>query len=175
MRMTVRTTLLAAATIPLAVAVAAAPASAAEASDVTYAFSVTGSTVTNTITNNTGASIGCTTSLAAAPDGELPPVDDIMRTGQSLYQQGDIPPGTTTQTVTDIPDGSYVALASCGREGTDPAMWVSAYPGIEQYLVQFPMTANTVQQASTVVTVPNSDPKREDIPDLSEPGTLFGS
>lgn len=177
MRTTARTTLLAAAAIPLAIATAA-PASAAEATDVTYAFSVTGSTVTNTITNNTGATIGCTTSLAAAPGGVLPPLDDLMRSGQSLYQQDDIPPGTTTQSVTDVPDGSYVALASCGREGTDPAMWVSNYPGIEQYLVQFPMTAYIVQQASTVVTVPSVDPAPPAaalVPDLSEPGTLFGS
>ncbi|MFC0450520.1 hypothetical protein [Rhodococcus jostii] len=179
MRMTARTTLLAAAAIPLAIA-AAAPASATEAADVTYAFTVTGSTVTNTITNNTGATIGCTTSLAPAPSGVLPPVDDVLRNGQSLYQQDDIPPGTTTQSVTDVPDGSYVALASCGSEGTDPAMWVSDYPGIERYLAQFPMTAYTVQQASTVVTVPDvasapAPPAADIVPDLSDLGTLFGS
>jgi hypothetical protein len=176
MRMTARTTFLAAAAIPLTIATAA-PASAAEATDVTYAFSVTGSTVTNTITNNTGDTIGCTTSLAPAPGGVLPPVDDVLRSGQSLYRQGDIPPGITTQSVTDVPDGSYVALASCGREGNDPAMWVSDYPGIEQYLIQFPMTAYTVQQASTVVTVPSiaTPPAGVLIPDLSDLGTLFGS
>ena len=176
MRMIARTTLLAAAALPLAIA-ATAPASATAPSDVTYAFGVTGSTVTNTITNNTGDTIGCTTSLAPAPGGVLPPIDDLMRNGQSLYQQDDIPQGTTTQSVTDVPDGSYVALASCGREGTDPAMWVSDYPGIEQYLVQFPMTAYTVRQASTVVIVPSvapAPPAAANTPDLDDLGTLFG-
>ncbi|MGV9865182.1 hypothetical protein [Rhodococcus koreensis] len=175
MRTIARTTLLAAATIPLAIA--AAPASAAEATDVTYAFGVDGSTVTNTITNNTGATIGCTTSLTLAPDGVLPPIAEVVGPGQSLYQQDDIPPGTTTQSVLDVPDGSYVALASCGREGDDPALWVSDYPGVEQFLVQFPMPAYTVEQASSVVTVPSvaPAPPAVAIPDASGLGQIFGS
>jgi hypothetical protein len=77
-----------------------------------------------------------------------------------------------------VPDGSYVALASCGRDGDDPAMWVSDYSGIEKYLIQFPRTAYTVQQASTVVTVPSVDPAppaAENLPSLADLGTIFGS
>ncbi|MFE7415934.1 hypothetical protein [Rhodococcus sp. NPDC057529] len=175
MRTIARSTLLAAATIPLAIA--AAPASAAEATDVTYAFGVDGSTVTNTITNNTGTTIGCTTSLALAPDGVLPPIAEVVGPGQSLYQQDDIPPGTTTQSVLDVPDGSYVALASCSRSDTDPALWVSDYPGVEQFLVQFPMPAYTVEQASSVVIVPSvaAAPPAVAIPDASDLGKIFGS
>ena len=168
-------TVLTAATIPLPIA--AAPVSAAEATDVTYSFGVDGSTVTNTITNNTGVTIGCGTSLAPAPDGVLPPVRDVLSAGQSLYETGDIPPGTTTQSVLDVPDGSYVALASCSRHDTDPAMWVSAYPGLEEYLAQWPGTKFTVEQASTVVTVPSiaPAPPAAAIPDASDLGKIFGS
>lgn len=179
MRMIARTTLLAAAAIPLAVA-APAQASAAEATDVTFAFTVSGSTVTNTITNNSGTTLTCGTALSPAPGGVLPPVRDVLSAGQTLYETGEVQPGTTTQSVLDIPDGSYVALASCSRADTDPAMWISDYPGIEDYLEQWPGTEFTVQQTSTVVTVPNVDtapapPAAATVPDLSELGTLFGS
>ncbi|MDV6281974.1 hypothetical protein [Rhodococcus jostii] len=179
MPMSARTTLLAAATIPLAVA-AAAPASAAETTDVIFAFTVDGSTVTNTITNNSGTNIGCGTSLAPAPDRVLPPVRDVLSAGQSLYETGEVQPGTTTQSVMDVPDGSYVALASCSRTDTDPAMWISDYPGIEDYLAQWPGTEFTVQQASTVVTVAvagedPAPPAAGDAPDVDDLGTIFGS
>ncbi|MFI6432886.1 hypothetical protein [Rhodococcus oryzae] len=168
MRLISRAALVAAASIPLA-AVAPALASAATASDVTYAYTVNGSTVTNTIVNNSGTPLTCATSLAPAPGGVLPPVEDVLQNGQSLGASGEIQPGTVTQTVTDIPDGSYVVLASCGRYDTDPAMWVSAYPGVEEYLKQFPVTAFTVQQESTVVTVPHTNPAGPDL------GAIFGS
>ncbi|MDH6287148.1 hypothetical protein ACNJ7E_14370 [Rhodococcus sp. NM-2] len=153
MPMSARTTLLAAATIPLAVA-AAAPASAAETTDVIFAFTVDGSTVTNTITNNSGTIIGCGTSLAPAPDRVLPPVRDVLSAGQSLYERS--------------------------RTDTDPAMWISDYPGIEDYLAQWPGTEFTVQQASTVVTVAvagedPAPPAAGDAPDVDDLGTIFGS
>ncbi|SEM47252.1 hypothetical protein [Rhodococcus maanshanensis] len=171
MRWTSRAALVAAASIPLAAV--APPASAATASDVTYNYSVNGSTVTNTITNNSGTPIGCATSLAPAPGGILPPVEDVLRAGQSLYANGEVQPGTSTQTVTDVPDGSYVVLASCGL--TDPMIWwVSDYPGIADYLTQIPgLTAFTVQQESTVVTIPATTPPTGG--NLPDPGAIFGS
>ncbi|MFC7450401.1 hypothetical protein [Rhodococcus daqingensis] len=168
MRLISRAALVAAASIPLAVA-APALASAAAASDVTYSFTVNGSTVTNSITNSSGTPLTCLTALAPAPGGVLPPIADVIGPGQSLAAQGEIQTGTSMQSVTDVPDGSYVVLASCGRYDTDPAMWVSAYPGVEEYLTQFPVTAFTVQQESTVVTIPHPDPAGPDL------GAIFGS
>lgn len=168
-----RAALGAAATISLA-AVAPALASAADASEVTYSFTVDGSTVTNTITNNTGATLTCATALALAPGGALPPVADVIAAGQTLYDQGEVQPGVTKQTVTEIPDGTYVVLATCGRSGNDPAMWVSDYPGIEDYLEPFQMPAFTVQQASALVTVPTAAPSSPVAGSL-DLGAIFGS
>lgn len=168
MRLISRAALVAAASIPLAVT-APALASAATASDVTYAYAVNGSTVTNTITNNSGTPLTCATSLAPAPGGVLPPIADVIGPGQSLYDQGEIPTGVATQSVTDVPDGSYVVLASCGRQDAEHAMWVSDYPGIEEYLELFQLDAFVVQQESTVVTVPHPDPAGPDL------GAIFGS
>ncbi len=155
MRLIARTALVAAATIPLSL-VAPGLALSAEPTEVSYAFAVRGSTVTNTITNNSGSALTCATSLAPAPGGVLPPVGDVLGSGQSLYDSGEIQPGGTVQSVTDVPDGSYAVLATCSRGGTDAAMWVSDYPGIEQTLQQFPATAFTVQEASRVLTIPSS-------------------
>ncbi|MGW9426305.1 hypothetical protein ACWGSU_33985, partial [Streptomyces koyangensis] len=77
MRLTSRAALIAAAAIPLATAAPAA-ASAASAGDVTYSFAVDGSTVINTITNNSGTELSCATVLAEAPGGVLPPVADVV-------------------------------------------------------------------------------------------------
>jgi hypothetical protein len=130
-------------------------ASAAEPTDVTYAFAVNGSSVTNTITNNSGAQLQCSTSLAPAPGGVLPPVAEVIGNGQSLYSTEPAgQPGVSTQTVADVPAGSYVVLATCGTQDSDPAFaWISDYPGIQDHLGTFPWTVFTVQQASTVVTV----------------------
>lgn len=156
MRPIARAALIAAATVPLAMA-APAVASAANAGDVAYAFGVDGTSVTNTITNNTGGVLLCTTSLASAPGGVLPPIWEVTGSGQTLYTSGEVQPGTTTQTVTEIPDGSYVVLATCGN-ADNTAMWASDYPGIGEILDLFPLTAFAVQQASTVVTVPGAAP-----------------
>lgn len=156
MRSTVRATLITMAIVPLSVA-APALAAAADADDVTYAFGVDGANVTNTITNNTGGVLICTTSLASAPGGILPPIWEVTGPGQTLYASSEVQPGTTTQTVTDIPDGSYVALATCGN-ADNTAMWASDYPGIGEILDLFPMDTFAVQQASTVVTVPAPTP-----------------
>ena len=83
----------------------------------------------------------------------MPPVEVILSGGQSFYDQGVVAPGTTTQVVTDVPDGSYVVLASCGSDGSNPSMWVSDYLGIEGYLSLLPYTSYVVQQASAVVTI----------------------
>ncbi len=171
MRMASRAALVAATAIPLAV-VAPALASATDASEVTYSFTVDRSTVTNTITNNTGATLTCATALAPAPGGVLPPVADVIAAGQTLYDQGEVQPGVTTQTVAEIPDGTYVILATCGRSDSNPAMWVSDYPGIEDYLKPFQIPTFTVHQASTVVTVPNTAPSTASSVDL---GVVFGS
>ena len=37
---------------------------------------------------------------------------DTLRAGQTIGPTGEIPVGTTAQVVTDIPDGSYVVLAT---------------------------------------------------------------
>lgn len=168
MRLITRAALVAAASIPLAV-VAPALASAA-AGDVTFAYEVNGSAVTNTITNDSGTALMCGTSLAPAPGAVLPPVEDVLRAGQTLYTNGEVQPGTATQTVTDIPDGSYVVLASCSPVADPMIMWVSDYPGIADYLAGIPaITAFTVDQESAVVTVPHVVPAG---PDLGQP---FGS
>ncbi len=173
MRLIARTALVAVASAPLALA-AIGPASAAEPTAVSYTFTVSGSTVTNTITNNAGSSLTCATSLAPAPGGVLPPVADVLQNGQTLYASGEIQPGVTAQSVTAIPDGTYVVLATCASSGTDAAMWVSDYPGIEETLRAFPTPAFTVQQASPVVTIPgaSTNPNPGTLPDL---GSLFGS
>ncbi|WP_336882858.1 hypothetical protein [Rhodococcus globerulus] len=153
MRLITRAALIAAASIPLAI-LAPALASSAAADDVSFAYTVNGSAVTNTITNNSDTALMCGTSLAPAPGGVLPPVEDILRAGQTLYTNGEVQPGTTIQTVTDIPGGSYVVLASCSLSADPMTMWVSDYPGIADYLAGIPaVTAFTVQQASAVVTV----------------------
>ncbi|MGW8538432.1 hypothetical protein ACWGK5_30325 [Rhodococcus qingshengii] len=154
MRVITRAAFLAAAAIPLSVA-APALASAADADDVSFAYAVDGSTVTNTITNNSETPLTCATSLGLAPGGVLPPVEVVLSGGQSFYDQGVVAPGTTTQVVTDVPDGSYVVLASCGSDGSNPSIWVSDYPGIEGYLSLLPYTPYVVQQASAVVTISN--------------------
>lgn len=148
-----------------------ATASAAEATDVTYAFEVDGSTVTNTITNNSGSALTCTTSLAPAPGGVLPPVWDVIGPGQSLYSNADAgQSGVSTQSVTDVPAGTYVALATCGTENVDPAtVWISDYPGLTEVLATVPWTSYTVQQASPIVTIGDPAPA---LPDL---GSLLGS
>ncbi|WP_241665957.1 hypothetical protein [Prescottella subtropica] len=139
--------------IPLA-GMAPAVAAAADAGEVAYNFAVDGSSVVNTITNSTGVPLTCGTALAPAPDGVLPPVADVVMAGQTIFTQGQVAPGVTTQTVTAIPDGSYVVMATCGRYDATPAMWVSAYPGIEEYLTAFQMPAFTVDEASPVITIP---------------------
>ncbi|SNT00104.1 hypothetical protein [Rhodococcoides kyotonense] len=154
MRPLARVLIGAAACTPLMLAVPAT-ASAAEPTDVTYAFAVEGSSVTNTITNNSGLPLNCSTSLAPAPGGVLPPVDQVIGNGQTLYASGNAgQPGVSAQTVVNVPAGSYVVLASCGTQDVEPAFaWISDYPGLEGYLGTFPWTPFTVQQESTVVTV----------------------
>lgn len=148
-----------------------ATASAAGPTDVTYAFEVDGSTVTNTITNNSGQALACATSLAPAPGSVLPPVWDVIGNGQSLYSNDAAgQPGVSSQSITDIPAGSYVALATCGTENTDPmTLWISDYPGLTEALAGTPWTAYTVQQASPIVTIGDPAPV---LPDL---GALLGS
>lgn len=152
MRLTSRAALIAAAAIPLATAAPAA-ASAASAGDVTYSFAVDGSTVINTITNNSGTELSCATVLAEAPGGVLPPVADVVLGPQPWQTGGPTPAGVTTQTLTDVPAGSYVILATCGRHENDRAMWVAEYPGIEEYLTPFHIPAFTVPQESTVISI----------------------
>ena len=141
---------------------------------MSYAFTANASTVTNTITNNSGSALTCLTALAPAPGGVLPPVEDVLRNGQTLGSSSEIQPGVTTQSVADIPDGSYAVLATCSRSATDAAMWVSDYPGIEATLAQFPMPGFTVQEASRVVTVP-AGPTGQTPGSLPELGAPFGS
>ncbi|MFI7166771.1 hypothetical protein ACIBM3_30365 [Rhodococcus erythropolis] len=153
MRVITRAAFPAAGAIPLSLATPAL-AAAADADDVTFAYAVDGSTVTNTITNNSETPLTCATSLGLAPGGVLPPVEVILSGGQSFYDQGVVAPGATTQVITDVPDGSYVVLVSCGSDGDNPSMWVSAHPGIEGYLSLLPYTSYVVQQASSVITIP---------------------
>ncbi|GGC69912.1 hypothetical protein IEU95_01710 [Hoyosella rhizosphaerae] len=172
MRLIARTTFVAAVAVPLTL-VAPGLVSAAEPTDVSYAFEVSGSTVSNTITNDSGSVLVCTTSLAPAPDGVLPPVEEVMRGGQTLFASGEVHPGGATQTVTEVPDGTYVVLASCATTDGEPAMWVSDYPGVEEVLQAFPATAFTVQDASQIVTVPSAPtPPAPAVPDLL---SLLGS
>lgn len=153
MRIFARTTGVSAAAA-LLLLVLPASALAAEPGDVTYSFTAVGSSVENTITNNSGSVITCGTSLAPAPDGVLPPVGDVIGNGQSLYTGGEVPAGTTTQVVTDVPAGTYVALASCTlTEGDSTTAWISDYPGLDEFLAQIPWTSYTVEQASAIVTV----------------------
>lgn len=144
-------------------------ASASTAADVTFAYSASGSTVSNTITNNSGGALQCSTSLANAPGGVLPPIEVTIGPGQTIYESGVIPTGTTVQTINDIPDGSYVVLASCGSVDEPTSMWVSDYPGLEPYLAMFPYTTYAVQQASWVVSLPSAGAP------TSTPGMNFGS
>ncbi|KZF12426.1 hypothetical protein A2J03_17920 [Rhodococcus sp. EPR-157] len=148
-----------------------ATASAAEPTDVSFAFDVDGSTVTNTITNNSGSKLRCGTSLAPAPDGVMPPIADVLVNGQTLYSLEDAgQAGVSSQSVTDIPAGTYVALASCVTENVDPTIaWISDYPGLDDHLATLPWTSYIVQQASPVVTIEDSAPT---LPDL---GSLLGS
>ena len=153
MRIFARTTGVAAAATFLLL-VSPASALAAGPGDVTFSFTAYGSSVENTITNSSGSAITCTTSLAPAPDGVLPPVAEVLGSGQSLYTSGEVPVGATTQTVADVPVGTYVVLASCAlTEGDATTAWISDYEGLDEFLAQFPWTSHTVQQASTVVTV----------------------
>ncbi|MGB3771082.1 MAG: hypothetical protein WBF79_05155 [Rhodococcus sp. (in: high G+C Gram-positive bacteria)] len=135
---------------------------AAEESEVSYAYTVSGSTVTNTITNDSGTPLRCSTSLAPAPDGVLPPIAELG--GQDLFDGGVIDPGVTTQTIADVPDGSWVVLATCGRDGDDAAMWVSDYPGIGDILALYPNPSFAVEQASTLLTLPLVEPEPEPLP-----------
>ncbi len=156
MRITLRTMAIASASAAL---VLAAPMSAfaAEAGDVTFSFNVAGATVTNSINNTSGAELGCATSLAPAPGGVLPPVGDVLQNGQTLYANGPAQSGATTQTVTDVPAGSYVVLASCSlTEGDTTTVWISDYPGLDDALAELPWTTHIIEQASTVVAVEGS-------------------
>jgi hypothetical protein len=173
MRLMARTALVTAAAIPLVVGLPGS-ASAAGQTDVNYVFTANGSTVTNTITNNSGSALTCSTSLAPAPGGVLPPVEDVLRNGQQLGSSGEIQPGLTAQVVADIADGPYVVLATCARSATDPAIWVSNYPGIEATLAQFPMPGFTVQEASRVITFP-AGPTGQEPGSLPDVGSLLGS
>lgn len=173
MRLTTRIALVTAAAIPLAVGLPASAGAAGQA-DVSYVFTANASSVTNTITNNSGSPLTCLTALSPAPGGVLPPVEDVLRNGQQLGTSGEIQPGVTGQTVADIPDGPYVVLATCSRSDTDPAMWVSDYPGIEATLAQFPMPGFTVQEASRVITFP-AGPTGQGPGSLPDLGSLFGS
>ena len=168
MRSITRAALVGAAALPLAMA-APSLASATTAADVTFAYSSSGSTVSNTITNNSGTPLQCITGLAPAPGGVLPPIEDTIGSGQTIYESGVIPTGTTVQTVTDIPDGSYVVLASCGSLDEPMSMWASDYPGLETYLAMFPFTTYAVQQASWVATLPAAGAP------TAAPGVNFGS
>ena len=168
MRSITRAALVGAAALPLAMA-APSLASASTASDVSFAYSASGSTVSNTITNNSGGPLQCTTGLGDAPGGVLPPIEDTIGPGQTIYETGVIPTGTTVQTVTGIPDGAYVVLASCGSLDEPMSMWASDYPGLETYLAMFPFTTYAVQQASWVVTLPAAGAP------AAAPGVNFGS
>ena len=151
MRLITRAAFVTAASIPLVLATSGV-ASAAEATDVTYAFDVEGSTLTNTITNNSGGPLTCTTTVASAPEGELPPVAELS--DQTLVDNGTIEPGVTSQTLPELPDGTYVALATCVGEGEQGALWVSDYPAIEETLELFPNESFAVGETSPVIDVP---------------------
>lgn len=169
MRTITRAVIVAAAAVPVAF-LSSAPASAAESSDVAYAFDVDGSALTNTITNNSGGALNCSTSVAPAPGGVLPPIYELG--GQSLYEGGEVQPGVHTQSVVDLPDGTYVALATCAGVDEGSPMWVSDYPGIADVLTLFPNESFAVQQASTIIVVPDGASVTPIVPDL---GALLGS
>lgn len=81
-------------------------------------------------------------------------------------------PGVSTQSVTDIPAGTYVALATRGTENVDPAnLWISDYPGLSEVLATVPWTAHTVQQASPIVTIDESSPVPPDLGSLAGTGS----
>ncbi|MDV8004601.1 hypothetical protein [Rhodococcus sp. IEGM 1318] len=168
MRSITRAALIGAAALPLAMA-APSLASASTAADVTFAYSASDSTVSNTITNNSGGALQCSTSLGNAPSGVLPPIEVTIGPGQTIYESGVIPTGTTVQTINDIPYGSYVVLASCSSVDEPTSMWVSDYPGLEPYLAMFPYTTYAVQQASWVVSLPSAGAP------TPAPGVNFGS
>ncbi|MGA9871532.1 MAG: hypothetical protein WBQ44_10375 [Rhodococcus sp. (in: high G+C Gram-positive bacteria)] len=151
MRPITRAAVITAASIPLVLA-APATAFAADPTDVSYTFSVDGSTLTNTVTNNSGGALNCTTSLAPAPGGERPPVSELN--GQSLYEGGEVPTGVTSQSVTEIPDGTYVALATCVDVDPSGPLWVSDYPGIDEVLALFPNESFAVGETSPIITFP---------------------
>jgi hypothetical protein len=172
MRMLTRTAVAAAVWAPLFLA-APAVASAVGPTDVSFAFTSDGSTVTNTITNNSGTPLTCSTSVAQAPGGVLPPVKELS--AEQLYKSGTVLRGVSTQTVTDIPDGSYVALASCARTEADPALWVSSYPGVSEILRLYPYPAYEVQEASPVLILPAGGPVQIVTDFLRQLGSVFGS
>lgn len=166
MRVLLRSTIIAALSTPLLL-VAPTAAFAAEHEDVTFAFEVTGSSVTNTITNASSTAIGCGTSLAPAPGGVLPPVGEVIQNGQSLYTNGQVEPGTSVQSIDNVPAGSYVVLASCTfTDGDTTTAWISDYPGLEDYVAQLPWVSHTVQQDSTLITVGETSPNPVPVPDL---------
>ncbi|MGW6377880.1 hypothetical protein ACWFRB_17655 [Rhodococcus sp. NPDC055112] len=172
MRLTARAALIAAASIPLAV-VAPAQASAASAGDFTFAYTVNGSTVTNTITNNSGITQACSTVVTPAPGGVLPPVKDAVVDRPHQYTTDTVDPGTATQTVTDIPDGTYVVWAACGLGSGPTTFWVSDYPGLVDHMADIHpgKTVFPVQQKATIVTVGDSEGSGS----LADIGAIFGS
>lgn len=151
MRLITRAAFITAASIPLVLATSGV-AAAAEATDVRYAFAVEGSTLTNTITNNSGGPLTCTTTVASAPEGELPPVAELS--DQTLVDNGTVEPGVSSQTLAELPDGTYVALATCVGEGEEGALWVSDYPAIDETLALFPNESFAVGETSPVIVVP---------------------
>lgn len=154
MRLITRAAFVTAASIPLVLATAGT-ASAAEATDVSYAFDLDGRVLTNTITNNSGGPMTCTTTVALAPGGELPPIEELS--DQTLADSGEVQPGVTTQTLTELPDGTYVALATCVGVAPGSALWVSNYPDVGEVLDLFPNESFAVEQASPVIVVPGQD------------------
>lgn len=134
--------------------IAATSAVAADPGDITFSFAVDGPSVVNTITNASDAAKHCGTSLAPAPGGVLPPVSEVLQNGQTLYATGEAQAGIAIQTVSDVPAGTYVVLASCSStDGDTTTAWISDYPGLDEYLAELPWTSHTVVQASTIVVI----------------------
>lgn len=177
MRIPRRVAIIAATAVPLALT-ASGSVSAAEASDITYSYDVVGNTVTNTITSTADDSVLCTTGLASAPEGVLPPVETVVSQTHEYYDTGSVEPGTTaTQTVTDIPPGSYVVLATCtlGEFDSTEAWWLSDYPGIKERVEDLvPWTTYTVQQESVVITIDQGSPEPV-LPVIGDLADAFGS
>ncbi|AMY19563.1 MULTISPECIES: hypothetical protein [Nocardiaceae] len=177
MRTRARTVLIASIVAPLAIA-ASGTAAAADPSDITYAYEVVGNTVTNTITSTADETVRCATSLADAPGAELPPLETVLFEQHQLSAAGTAAPGTTvTQTVLDVPPGSYVVLATCmlGEADTTQAWWLSDYPGLAEFAGNLvPWSTYTVQQQSTVVTIKEAaqEPVLPEFGDLTD---AFGS